>query len=424
VLVVLTALRSPWHRLRAVRVLGFVVLDLVVMAVTFPVVAVLVAGTIGFASSIIAAPVGVVLAWLASMAAAGIGRVERSRASALLDLHVAAPHRPLEGSFWRRLLQRATTASRWRELFYVGIQPLTSSLAFSLVVSAWAGSLALALLPAYLRALPDERARFWLFDVTTVPSSLAVAGVGVVGLVLVAPWITLGVGALLGRLVRGLLGPGAEAAFEAQVTELQASRTAAVDTAESERRRIERDLHDGAQQRLVALAMDLGMAQDRFDTDPEGARQLVAEAHQEAKAALAELRDLVRGFQPAILTDRGLDAALSPVVARLPIPVVLDVRIDHRPSTVVESAAYFIVVEALTNVAKHAEASRATVTVERATGRLAIAVTDDGRGGADASFGTGLAGLEERVRSLGGRMQLISPVGGPTSLFVELPCAS
>jgi signal transduction histidine kinase len=166
------------------------------------------------------------------------------------------------------------------------------------------------------------------------------------------------------------------------------------------------------------------MAQDRFDTDPEGARALVAEAHQEAKAALAELRDLVRGFQPAILSDRGLDAALSPVIARLPFPVTLDVRIDHRPSTAVESAAYFIVVEALTNVAKHAGATRATVTVERATGRLAIAVTDDGGGGADPAIGTGLVGLEERVRSLGGRMQLISPPGGPTSLFVELPCAS
>jgi signal transduction histidine kinase len=417
-------LLAPWRSLRVLRRLAHVGLDLPLASLYFPIVLALVATTVGLASSVILLPVAAGTAWLASVCARGFGRVERSRAAALLDLEVADPHPPLVGPWWQRLRSRATTASRWRELLFFGVQMLVAPIAFTVAIVVWSGSLALTLLPFVRTSLPDDTARFWLFDVTGTGSALAMGAVGVVGLVLVAPWATMAITALTARLVRALLGPGSSAAYEAQVQELQASRSAAVDAAEAERRRIERDLHDGAQQRLVALAMDLGMAQDRFDTDPDGARALVAEAHQEAKAALAELRDLVRGFQPAILGDRGLDAALSPVVARLPIPVVLDVRIDHRPSTVVESAAYFIVVEALTNVAKHAEASRATVTVERATGRLAIAVTDDGRGGADASFGTGLAGLEERVRSLGGRMQLISPVGGPTSLFVELPCAS
>ena len=198
----------------------------------------------------------------------------------------------------------------------------------------------------------------------------------------------------------------------------------AVDSAEAERRRIERDLHDGAQQRLVALAMDLGMARERFEDDPQHAQQLVAEAHEEAKAALVELRDLVRGFNPAILQDRGLDAALSSVVARSPVPVRLDVDVAPRPAATVESTAYFVVTEALTNVAKHAHATEARVSIARRGDRLAIDVTDNGTGGADAARGTGLNGLSERVHTLGGWMQVLSPAGGPTSVLVELPCAS
>lgn len=417
------SLLAPWRSLRALRNLAYICLDLVVATIAFPILAGLVATTIGLASSIILLPVAAATAWLASVTARGFGRVERSRA-ALLDLDLADPHPPLTGVWYRRLLARFTTASRWRELLYFAVQMLTAPIAFTLAIVLWSGSVALLILPAVRPALPDETARFWLFDVTSTGQALAVGAVGALGLVLVAPWATVAIGSLLARLVRALLGPGRAEAMEAQVEELQASRSAAVEAAEAERRRIERDLHDGAQQRLVALAMDLGMAQERFDTDPDGARALVADAHREAKAALAELRDLVRGFQPAILGDRGLDAALSPVIARLSVPVHLDVRVDHRPSASVESAAYFIVVEALTNVAKHAEATRATVTIESGGGRLAIAVTDDGRGGADPSGGTGLTGLQERVRGLGGRFQLVSPTGGPTSLFVELPCAS
>jgi signal transduction histidine kinase len=199
---------------------------------------------------------------------------------------------------------------------------------------------------------------------------------------------------------------------------------AAVGSAEAERRRIERDLHDGAQQRLVALAMDLGMARERFDDDPEQTRRLVTEAHEEAKAALGDLRDVVRGFHPAILEDRGLDAALSSVVARCPVPVELDVDVAERPPPTVESAAYYVVSEALTNIAKHADATSARVSIARRGDRLAIDVSDNGRGGADAARGTGLQGLSERVQGLGGWMTVMSPAGGPTSVLVELPCAS
>jgi signal transduction histidine kinase len=221
---------------------------------------------------------------------------------------------------------------------------------------------------------------------------------------------------------RWMLGPHRTTDLARRVSELEVSRGAALDSAEAERHRIERDLHDGAQQRLVALAMDLGRARERFDSDPVRARQLVDDAHEEAKAALAELRNLARGIHPAILTDRGLDAALSAVVARCPVPVSLSIDLPRRPPTPVESAAYFVVAEALTNVAKHAQATRVQVSVAFRSNRLALEVSDNGVGGATLAQGAGLTGLENRVRALGGWMRVISPINGPTSVMVEIPC--
>jgi signal transduction histidine kinase len=208
------------------------------------------------------------------------------------------------------------------------------------------------------------------------------------------------------------------------VAVLETSRSRVVDAAEAERRRIERDLHDGAQQRLVALAMDLGMARERLATDPDKARQLLDEAHAEAKQALTELRNLARGIHPAVLTDRGLDAALSAVAARSPVPVDLRVQVGARPGPNVESIAYFVVSESLANVAKHSGATRATVQVARRGNRLVIEVSDNGRGGADPALGTGLAGLHDRVAGVDGWLHVSSPLGGPTTLLVELPCGS
>jgi signal transduction histidine kinase len=212
--------------------------------------------------------------------------------------------------------------------------------------------------------------------------------------------------------------------LEERAVRAESGRAAAVDSAEAERRRIERDLHDGAQQRLVALAMDLGAARERLDRDPAGAKVLVAEAHEEAKAALKELRDLVRGIHPVILEDRGLDAALSAVVARSPVPVELTVELTRRPPDHIESAAYFVVSEALANVARHASATRAAVSIATSADRLVVEVRDDGVGGADPGRGTGLQGLADRVRGLGGTFDVLSPEGGPTTVLVELPCAS
>ncbi len=220
-------------------------------------------------------------------------------------------------------------------------------------------------------------------------------------------------------MARLLLEPGERERLTARVGTLEETRAGMVAAADAERRRIERDLHDGAQQRLVALAMTLGRA--RATEDPELARTLVGEAHGEAKEALVELRNLARGIHPAVLTDRGLDAAVSALAARCPIPVAVDVDLPHRANPASEAIAYFVVAEALTNVAKHAQATRAWLTVEFLGDRLVVEVLDNGVGGALAT-GVGIGGLRDRVRAVDGDLHLSSPPGGGTTLRVELPC--
>jgi signal transduction histidine kinase len=368
-------------------------------------------------------PAAVPIGWFAFVLARGWGRLERARLNALLDTRLSDPHPPLpDVSWWARLKARLRTPSRWREIGYLLLRLPTSAVSFVLTMVAWCGSLTLLALPAYYTALPKGRAHFGLFIISTSLGAIAVCAVGLLGLVLIAPWVTVALSRVDVGLAGWLMNPGED--LKSQVTKLEASRVAAVDSAEAERRRIERDLHDGAQQRLVSVAMDLGQAQQRFDSDPEGARLLVRGAHEDAKAALAELRQLVRGFHPAILEDRGLDAALSSVIARSPVPVALSVDIATRPSAAIESTVYFVVLEALTNVAKHAQATRATVTIVRRHDRLVAEISDNGVGGANPAGGTGLAGLSERVKAHGGWLQVISPAGGPTTLLVEVPCAS
>jgi signal transduction histidine kinase len=225
---------------------------------------------------------------------------------------------------------------------------------------------------------------------------------------------------------RTLLGPGRREELAQRVETLARSRADLVAAADAERRRIERDLHDGAQQRLVSLAMNLGMARERFEAEPEPVRQAIAAAHDEAVLALTELREFIRGLHPAVLSDRGLDAALSGLAARAPLPVRLRVDVAKPASPGVEAVAYFIVSEALTNVVKHAQATRAEVTVTRAGDVLRIAVTDDGRGGAVPAVGngTGLHGLAQRAAAVDGTLSIDSPPGGPTTITAELPCES
>jgi len=204
--------------------------------------------------------------------------------------------------------------------------------------------------------------------------------------------------------------------------QLTASRARVLAAGDDARRRVVRDLHDGAQQRLVSLAMTLGRAKNRLGDKEPAVRTLIEEAHSEAMQAIAEIRDLTRGLHPPVLTDRGLDAALSAVAARSPVPVRLSVDVQPRPSLTIESIAYFVVTEALANVAKHAEAAQAEVRVTRVGDVLRVEVRDDGQGGADPAGGSGLRGLTDRVAGVDGRLTVDSPPGGGTTLIAEVPC--
>ena len=237
-----------------------------------------------------------------------------------------------------------------------------------------------------------------------------------------AVWVAPLLGWMHGQIALTMLGPPRTRNLEAKAQHLQASRARGVDAAEAERRRIERDLHDGAQQRLVAVAMSLGRAKSKIDNDPLAVRELIDEAHSDAKLAVSELRDLARGIYPAVLADRGLDAALSAQAAKAPIHVDVSVTVEPRPPAAVETTAYFIVGETLTNIAKHSGATEAGVKVWRTPDTVVVEVTDNGHGGAEIRPGGGMAGLADRAATIDGVIAVVSPVGGPTVIRADLPC--
>ncbi|MCJ0870007.1 sensor domain-containing protein [Streptomyces sp. AP-93] len=267
-----------------------------------------------------------------------------------------------------------------------------------------------------------------LFELIRLPWAVLTFSVALTGLFVlwpVLPWVVRGLANVDRAMVRGLLSPSDE--LERRIAELESDRGVVVDTAAADLRRIERDLHDGAQARLVALAMGLGLAKEKLLEDPEGAAAMVDEAHGEVKIALQELRDLARGIHPAVLTDRGLDAALSSVASRCLVPVKVAVDLPARPAEAIEGIAYFVVSELLQNVSKHAGPGARCAEVEvwrtggSADGRLLIRVSDDGRGGANALAGSGLAGLGVRLDAVDGVLVVESPVGAGTVVTAELP---
>src|SRR5262249_10770217 len=208
-----------------------------------------------------------------------------------------------------------------------------------------------------------------------------------------------------------------------RIAELETTRAGAVDQQEAELRRIERDLHDGAQARLVALGMSLGMAEQKLANDPEAAQQLLADARRYTREALEELRSLARGIHPPVLADRGLEAAVAAIADRTPLKVNVAVDIDTRPPSPVETAAYFVVAEALANTGKYAEADQVDIDLRREGDKLVVEIVDDGKGGADPT-GNGLAGLRRRVEALDGSLEVTSPAGGPTTIRAVMPCGS
>jgi signal transduction histidine kinase len=350
----------------------------------------------------------------------GLAALQLARFRAVLGVEIPAP--PGAGAWLLRPVRAWRTPATWRQLGYHLLAMVGGTAGGALVAACWSAPVPAA---AYLAGLWGDGRR---------PGIGLGLGVAVLALamLLAAPWVARGVVRADEAAARTLLGPSRGEELALRVESLARSRAEIVAATDAERRRIERDLHDGAQRRLVSLAMQLGMARASLADAPEPVRQVIEQAHDEATEALAELRQLVRGLHPAVLDDRGLDAALSGIAANAPLPVRLRVEMATRCSPSIEAVAYFVVSEALTNVAKHADAGAAEVAVERAGDRLRVVVSDDGRGGATLDGGgaaadgggTGLRGLAQRAAAVDGTFTVHSPPGGPTVITVELPCGS
>jgi signal transduction histidine kinase len=370
--------------------------------------------------------VGLAVLWIAGLAGLwillgcvrGLTAAQRLRFEAFLGVVLPpATTVPVTGGWHRRVLARARTSAFRRQFGYHLLSGPLSLVSLAVVAVGWAAGTILTTLPAYGWALPPD-GPFGGYDAPRI-AALTVAGLACL---LLSPWLVRSAVAVDLAAAQALLGTSKVEEMASRVRTLAESREAAVEAAAAERRRIERDLHDGTQQRLTALAMNLGIARKALADQPGPAQDVIEQAHVEAKQALAELRGFVRGLHPVVLDDRGLADALPGIVARSPVPVTLEIDIVRRPAPSVEAVAYFVVSEALTNVVRHAEATCVDVIVRRKDDRLLIEIRDDGRGGATPGGGSGLVGLGHRVQSVQGTLQVDSPVGGPTMISVELPC--
>lgn len=390
---------------------GYFVVLVTLVSTSAGLLAVLV-GVLGFAITMIL--------WRAA------ARFERVLVRAAFGVQVPSPYRalPSGGTLLAKWRAMAADPATWKDLLYVVLAFPVSLAEFVLSVVVWSVSLYLLTLPVTVNW---ERSGFLYFTVgghqIWLDNSLTALPAVPFGVVMLfaAMYVVRGVGHAHGAYARYLLGPSETQLLRTRAAQLRASRARGVDAAEAERRRIERDLHDGAQQQLLAVAMDLGRARTKLEEDPEGAQELIQQAHAGAKEAIVELRNLARGIYPAILTDRGLDAAISAVAARAQVPVDVEVDLPTRPPAAVESIAYFIVSEALTNVAKYARATRASVRIVRDGNWIIVEVSDNGVGGASARPGGGLAGLADRAAGIDGILTVNSPAGGPTVIRADLP---
>jgi signal transduction histidine kinase len=358
------------------------------------------------------AGIGVVLVATAIELSRLVARIERRRVFIGEPVRPAAhPYRPLRGGVLDILRAEFADESRWRDALYVGINLPLSLIEFFVVAGLWIAALGLLTMPIWANASGGA----------VLPPYLGTI-VGV-ALLPVAASLSQLVMALHRAVVTGLLCTSESRELRRQVETLTKSRSAVLDVEASELHRIERDLHDGAQQRLVALTIDLGLANERLESDPAAARQLILEGQEQAREALAEIRDLVRGIAPSILLDRGLAAALESIVGRGPVPTVLvsDLAPGERLPPATERAAYFVATEALANVAKHSGAEHCEVRCRREGSRLVLEVWDDGRGGARVEPDGGLGGLANRMAGVDGTFSVSSPPGGPTIVRAEIP---
>ncbi|MGW2716860.1 sensor histidine kinase [Streptomyces sp. NPDC001492] len=407
-----------------------------VALVGFVLVLVVLALGVGFTVSLVGAVLGLLLVVASTGLARALAAVHRRLAAGLLGERVAAPSalRP-KGRAFARLDARLRDAAGWRSVAYTVVKLPVAALQLY-AVGWWLTGLINLSAPLRWAAF-GQRPRPGGEGMPTItplpvgggaPHSTTFAGtfvavaIGAVTL-LAAPWVTRGIVAVDRWLVRALLGPGELAQ---RVRNLEETRALAVDDSAALLRRLERDLHDGAQVRLVALAMSLDMAREGLGAegeqvaDPARLRRLIETAHTNAVEALGELRDLARGIHPPVLDD-GLPDALTTLAARSTVPVELAVDVPQRPTPAIETIAYFCAAELLTNLIKHSGARRAVLRVTQQEGLMRLCVTDDGRGGAQPGGGSGLTGLLQRVRTVDGTLHVSSPQGGPTAVTVVLP---
>jgi signal transduction histidine kinase len=348
-----------------------------------------------------------------------LAQVERRVISALTGVRIDSPYRPAPpGNWWARLRSRLGDPATWKDLVFLMLQIGLGIVSFTIVTVVLGTGVSMLFAPVLYWAVPDGL-ELWVMTVDTALEAAALVPFGALILFVGIPALG-ALGRLYGLLAALLLGSGTDAELTAQVSDLQDARSRIIAAGDAERRRIERDLHDGAQQRLVALALTLRMAENRAEAGDPEAVALIKNAGDEAGLALSELRDLARGIHPAILTNRGLSAALDDLAARATTPVEVVESPDERLPDQVEAAAYFVVSECLANVDKHAEASSASVAVVARDGTLTVRVSDDGNGGAGLD-GSGLLGLRDRVGALRGTLAVQSPPRQGTLVTASIP---
>jgi len=360
-----------------------------------------------------------------------LANVTRRLSGEWCGVPIPVPYRayakPVQGGVWRRFGrasgQLVTEPATWRDLLWMTVDPLVGYLLAIFPVSAILWGLFGVLMPAYWSPIVSAGGNQWYAFIHVdgtlsawlcVPLGLAFIALGLWLAPLFLRWY--------GQLAHSMLASTGQATLERQVAHLAQSRAEVVDTGAAEIRRIERDLHDGAQARLVAMGMTLSAAEQVIDDNPDAARALVIEARDASARALTELRDLVRGIHPPVPADRGIAEAVRALALDSPLKIRVTNELPGRPPAPVESAAYFAVSELVANVAKHAGAQQAWIDLRYERGMLRIHVGDDGRGGADPARGTGLRGIERRLSAFDGILALSSPAGGPTLMTMELPC--
>jgi signal transduction histidine kinase len=342
----------------------------------------------------------------------------------LVRVEIPPPYlRVSERGWLRRLNSVARDPANWRDSVWLLLNGTVGATFCIVSFSLFFASVFMVLQPAIWPFAPGVfHTNYGLFYVHNQTTSFLTIPYGLAGLLLWW-WLSPALVRTDAWLAQWLLVPTGRSRLAGRVQQLTTSRAETVDTQAAELRRIERDLHDGAQARLVGLGMNLGMADELLETDPDQARRLLAQARTDTGAALTDLRDLVRGIHPPVLADRGLDGAVQALVIAIPVPVALSIDLpDGRLPPPVESAAYFAAAEALTNVIKHSSAGTAWIQIRHADGKLSLVIGDNGRGGADPERGTGLRGIERRLAAFDGTLNVSSPPGGPTVVSMEVPC--